>query len=76
MAKPGNKNSIEEQINELNLQYDSLLEKGVEFSVLRGIKDQLRDLKQQLSNGKLNGQSNGDGSHTHHSANKNDGQAN
>jgi ATP-dependent Lon protease len=49
MAKSGKEYELEEQIKILNEKYDALLERGVEFRVLREIKDRLKELKMQLS---------------------------
>lgn len=47
-----NKNQLEAQVQLLNQQYEAALENGEEFSVLRQIKDRLKELKDQLqSNG-------------------------
>jgi hypothetical protein len=57
MAESAKKNSLEAQIDALNREYDALLERGAEFSVLRDIKDRVKALKSQLpSNGHGNGQ--------------------
>src|SRR5688572_14954718 len=49
MAESGKTYSVEKQIEALNQQYDALLERGAEFSVLRDIKDRLKELKRQLN---------------------------
>jgi prefoldin subunit 5 len=52
MAETVKKNSLEAQIEALNQEYDALLERGAEFSVLREIKDRIKALKSQFpSNG-------------------------
>lgn len=52
MAEAVKKNSLEAQIAALNQEYDALLERGAEFSVLREIKDRIKALRSQLaSNG-------------------------
>lgn len=48
MGKSEKHTRIEERIQELTQQYENALKKGEEFSVLKEIRDQLRQLHQQL----------------------------
>jgi len=45
----GNRTKLEVEIQLLNEQYETALEKGEEFSVLREIKDRLKELKDQIA---------------------------
>ena len=42
------RNSLEEQIEILNREYEKALAQGSEFSILRNIREQLKELRQQL----------------------------
>ncbi len=48
MNTPENRNYIKEQIGVLNQQYEEALRKGKEFSILREIREKLRELKKML----------------------------
>ena len=51
-----NNGHLEKQVQLLIQQYEAALERGEEFSVLRQIKDQLHQLKEQIAASE-NGQS-------------------